>query len=111
MLPCTADSLIIGYTGEEMLDVNKNQATIYAHFVDNQLIYETSPFVKSKYLDERPKTPELGNKAPGRLGNYLGWKIVQNYMEQNPNINLQELMQTKDVQKIFMNSKYKPRNQ
>lgn len=110
LLPCTPDSLIIGYTAEQMEDVENNQGTIWAHFVENQLIYETSPFVKSKYLDERPKTPEIGNKAPGRIGNYLGWKIVQQFMEENPEVTLQQLMEIKDVQTIFTKSRYKPKN-
>lgn len=110
MLPCTPDSLIIGYTSEEIENVEKNQGTIWAHFVDKQLIYETNPFIKSRYLDERPKTPEVGNKAPGRLGNFLGWKIVQKYMKENPEVTLSQLMQTKDAQLILNNSKYKPQN-
>lgn len=110
LLPCTPDSLIIGYTAQEMEDVENNQGTIWAHFVENQLIYETSPFVKSKYLDERPKTPEIGNKAPGRIANYMGWKIVQQFMEENPEVSLKELMEIQDVQQIFSKSKFKPRN-
>jgi gliding motility-associated lipoprotein GldB len=110
LLPCTPDSLIIGYSAQQMEDVENNQGTIWAHFVDNQLLYETSPFVKSKYLDERPKTPEIGNKAPGRIGNYLGWKIVQQYMAENPGVTLKQLMDINDVQVIFSKSKYKPKN-
>lgn len=108
MLPCTSDSLIIGYTAEEVGGAYYNAGTIWSHFIENELLYETSPFVKNKYMEERPKTPEISNKAPGRMGVWLGWQIVRSYMDKNQEVTLPELMQTTDVQKIFIQSKYKP---
>jgi len=62
---------------------------------------------KKKYLDERPKVYEIGNKCPGRIGTWLGWEIVNKYMKVNQ-VDLQSLMIEKDAQKIFTLSNYKP---
>ena len=107
-MPDVPDSVLIGYSGEEMKDVEAHQQVVWAHFVENQLLYETSHFIKKKYLEERPKTLEIGDKAPGRIGIWLGWEIVKQFMEENPEISLPELMATDDAQKIFTQSKYKP---
>jgi hypothetical protein len=72
ILPYASDSLVIGYSGEEISDVKQNQDVIWAHFVEKQLLYETSHFTKKKYMDERPKTLEIGEKCPGRIGEWLG---------------------------------------
>lgn len=109
VLPGVQDSILIGYTSTELADVNAHQQIVWAHFVQNQLLYETSHFVKKKYMEERPKTLEIGNKAPGRIGVWLGWEIVKQYMKENPQITLAELMKIEDAQKIFTQSKYKPR--
>ncbi len=108
MIPNTPDSIIIGYTAEDMVNISDNQDLIWAHFVENQLLYESSHFVKKKYMDERPKTLEIGNKCPGRIGEWLGWEIVARYMDENPQENLENLMANQNVQEIFRQSKYKP---
>lgn len=108
MLPTTHDSLLIGYSGQELLEVNDHQNIVWAHFIENQLLYETNHFIKKKYMQERPKTLEIGNRAPGRIGVWLGWEIVREYMEENPETSLPELMKMTDVQNIFRQSGYKP---
>ncbi len=107
ILPTVSDSLLIGYSGEELRDVNQNQDVIWAHFVENQLLYETSHFTKKKYMDERPKTLEIGNKCPGRIGEWLGWEIVDKYMDEQQ-LTLPELMEISDARQVFMQSNYKP---
>jgi gliding motility-associated lipoprotein GldB len=108
IMPCTPDSLIIGYSGQELADVKHNEGKIWAHFIEKSLLYEKNPFLINKYLGERPSTPEIDAKAPGRLGAWVGWQIVRNYMEKNPDVTLPELMSNTDAQKIFNESKYKP---
>jgi gliding motility-associated lipoprotein GldB len=108
ILPDTPDSVLIGYSAEELSDVYENQEVIWAHFIENQLLYEKSHFIKKKYIDERPKTLEIGNKAPGRIGVWLGWEIVRRFMEENDQLKLPQLMEIDDAQRIFTQSKYKP---
>jgi hypothetical protein len=110
MLPCTPDSVILSYTAEDMVGVRDNAGTIWTHFLENDLLFETNHMVKKKYLDERPKTYEIGDKAPGRIGTYVGWDIVRSYMRQNSDITLQELMEESDPQKILNGSNYAPKN-
>ena len=108
-IPCTPDSLIIGYTAKEMEDINKNEHIIWANFLENDLLYETSHFMKNKFTGERPKTFEISQQCPGRIGIWVGWQIVKSYMENNPEVSLQELMEESDVQQIFSKAKYKPK--
>lgn len=108
-IPCTPDSLLIGYTAQEMKDINENEHIIWANFLENDLLYETSHFMKNKFIGERPKTFEISQQCPGRIGIWVGWQIVKSYMDKNPEVTLQELMETTDAQKIFSRSKYKPK--
>ena len=110
MLPCTPDSVLISYTSEEMAGLRTNAGTVWTHFLQNDLLFETNHMVKKKYLDERPKTYEIGDKAPGRIATYVGWDIVRSYMKRNPDVTLQELMNESDPQKILDGSNYAPKN-
>ncbi|TDI72404.1 MAG: gliding motility lipoprotein GldB [Bacteroidetes bacterium] len=107
ILPFTADSLLIGYSGKDLSDVKEHQEVIWAHFIEKQLLYENNHLIKKKYMDERPKTLEIGNDCPGRIGAWVGWEIVKKYMAVQQ-ITLPELMETSDAQQLFMQSRYKP---
>lgn len=108
MLPCVADSMLIGYSTKEMAGSQKYEELIWARFIEDQVLYATSHLVKQKYIAERPKTLEVGTDCPGRIGTWVGWQMVKDYMDENPNTTLPELMQTTDANKIFRESKYKP---
>ena len=60
------------------------------------------------YLNDGPFTAEVSQDAPGRLGVWLGWRIVESYMEHNEEVSLQELLAEGDAQKILELSFYKP---
>lgn len=109
IMPCTPDSLLIGYTAKEMSDINKNEHIIWANFLENDLLYETSHFMKNKFIGERPTTFEIGDNCPGRIGLWVGWQIVKSYMENNPQVSTKDLMDNIDVNLIFAKSKYKPK--
>jgi hypothetical protein len=109
MMPCTPDSIIMGYTSLQMNDVEKNMDLIWGHFIEKQLLYLKEKHEIQRYVGESPKVSVIGEKCPGRIGRYLGWQIVKTYMEKYPEITLQDLMKEKDALKIFKQSKYKPK--
>ena len=49
-----------------------------------------------------------GKESPGRLGLWVGWRIVDSYMTNNKDVTLIELMGEGDAQKILEESFYKP---
>lgn len=108
MMPCTSDEYIIGYTSAEILASYANEELIYSHFIENELFYETNPFEIRKYTGEAPFTDEISLDAPGRIGRWLGWNIVDDYRINN-NLSIQKLMAESDAQKIFRQSGYRPR--
>ncbi|MFL5730667.1 MAG: gliding motility lipoprotein GldB [Cytophagaceae bacterium] len=108
MLPQLPDSLLIMYTQKDLEGINENIDVIWGHFIQNKLLFETTPHLVEKYVGERPKVTEIGDKCPGRIGRWLGWQIVRKYMDKHPEVTLQDLMKDQDAQKIFRESKYKP---
>jgi gliding motility-associated lipoprotein GldB len=107
MMPCTSDEYIIGYTEKEIADSYANEEFIWSHFIENQLLFETNAFVIRKYTGEAPFTDEISMDAPGRLGRWIGWNIVDDYRF-NHSLSINELMEEKDADKIFRQSGYRP---
>lgn len=109
MVPCTADSVIMGYSGKEFADATVSEGVIWAHFLERKLLYSDIPSNITKYIDERPNIPEIDKNCPGRIGQWLGWQIVKAYREEK-GLSITELMKETDAQKILTQSKYRPRS-
>jgi hypothetical protein len=108
ILPCTADSVFIWYTADELKGAKENEDLIWARFIQDKILFSTNMIDKRNYLGERPFTIQVGEKCPGRIGQWVGWQIVKAYMKNHPEVTLPELMNTADAQKLFRESGYKP---
>ncbi len=82
--PCVADSTLLWYTAEEIDGARKYQELIWARFIQDKVLYSTSGEEKRNYLGERPVTIQVGEKCPGRIGQWVGWQIVKAYMKSHP---------------------------
>lgn len=110
ILPSTADSTLIGYSGAQMKWAQNFESDSWAYFLENNLLFETDYFKIQKYLAEAPFTPGLGiqNDSAPKLGLFLGWQIVKRYMDNQPDVTMQALMLERDPQKILNLAKYHP---
>ncbi|MBR1770329.1 MAG: hypothetical protein IJ748_07735 [Bacteroidales bacterium] len=107
LLPNYSLNTILRYDKEQMLWVEKNEEHIWAFIIQNKLLYDTD---RSKYLSliaEGPETKGLSN-SPARVGNYIGYKIVDAFMKEN-DISVDSLMKIKDNASILQHSNYKPK--
>lgn len=107
MMPEVADSLLIGYSDVQLTETYNAQDLVWAHFIDKQLLYETRPDVKERYMNERPFTAEIGARCPGAIGRWVGWRIVGRYFDKQTNPGITNLMANTDAKKLFQESGYK----
>ncbi|MBD2702730.1 gliding motility protein [Spirosoma sp. BT702] len=107
VLPELADSLIIGYSDKQLTETFNAQDLIWGHFIDNQLLFQTSPAIKQRYLNERPFTAEIGRDCPGAIGRWVGWRIVGLYHDEHKSVNIADLMRNANARQLFDQSGYK----
>jgi len=108
VMPNISDTLITGYSSAETKDIIDHEAVIWAGLLENEALYETSHVIKEKFLGERPKTYEIGENCPGRIGRWIGYRIVSEYMKKHPDVTLPQLMNDGNARKIFNESNYRP---
>ena len=108
MLPCVPDSVFIWYTPSEMNGSRENEDLIWKRFVESQVLFSTNHKTRQDYLGDRPVTIQVGEKCPGRIGQWVGWQIVKNYADKHQETPLPSLMSAGNAQKIFKESAYKP---
>jgi hypothetical protein len=108
MQPYAPDSLIIEYTSKQINACHDNAHLIWGYFVENKLFYDATRQSKTKYIQERPFVSDISQDCPGRIGYWVGWQIVDAYMQKKPEQTLQSVMNETDHQKLFQESRYKP---
>lgn len=109
LIPGKGDRLKIGYTPEQLDWCKANEKQIWEYFVSKKILYDTDPKLYTRFIQQAPFSKfylDLDQESPGKVGVYIGWQIVRNYMKKNP-VTLQELSVT-DYQEIFDKSNYKP---
>ncbi|RVU25075.1 hypothetical protein EOJ36_08705 [Sandaracinomonas limnophila] len=111
LIPEIPDSTLFGYTSKELSEVNQFQNQIWEHFIGNSLLYKSDSYTKTKYVGERPKTPEIGPSCPGSIGRWLGYTIVDHYQKNNTGKKLSDLMKMDDAQKILQESGYRGKSE
>ncbi|WP_186774400.1 hypothetical protein [Chitinophaga pinensis] len=109
VMPETADSIRLGYTKVQMDWCKDNEQLIWQFFVQQNLLYKADWQSNMHYMNDGPSTQGMPEDAPGRIGTFVGWRIVKEYMENHPEVTLQQLMEEKDAMKIFSQSKYRPK--
>lgn len=107
-LPFTPEYICIGYTDEQLKGCYKNEALIWNFFLNNEMLHTIDADIIKNYIGESPKTPELGDNAPGNIGTFAGLQIVKKFVEKYPGTTLAQLMKM-EPSDIYAQSKYKPR--
>ena len=99
---------VIGYTKEQWDWCVTWEKEIWNKIMDKRDLFKTESMVITSYLNDGPFTSEISQESPGRLGIWVGWRIIDSYMRHNEEVSLQELMKDGDAQKILERSFYKP---
>lgn len=108
LLPTTHDTLKIQYTKKQLEYCTQNEFNMWSYFAAQKLLYTTDQAEIMKFTSEGPFTTAFSKDSPPRVGYWIGWQIVKQYMKNNPEIGLEQLMNETDAQKILAKAKYKP---
>jgi len=109
VLPDVPDSIRLGYTKDQMDFCNDSEQMIWQFFVQQNLLYKSDWQSNMHFMNDGPSTQGMPEGSPGRIGSYVGWRIVKQYMKEHPDVTLQQLMENKDAMQIFSQSKYRPK--
>ena len=107
LVPYAKNFQLVGFTEKQFAESIEREAAIWDLFVQNSLLQSQENGVIKDYIGEAPKTSALGEAAPGNIGSFCGWQIVQKFMNKFPETTPQQLMTT-DAEVLFSKAKYKP---
>jgi hypothetical protein len=109
VLPDVPDSVRLGYSKDQLEWCFDSEQMVWQFFIQQNLLYKADWQSNMHFINDGPSTQGMPEGSPGRIGAFVGWRIVGQYMKQHPEVTLKQLMETKDAMKIFSQSKYRPK--
>lgn len=109
LVPDLADSTMMSWSSEDSEWAEQNEWSVWKEIANEKVMFQQRPFEINKWFTDGPFTgaTNVPQDSPPQLGIWLGWKIVRQYMEANPQVSLIMLMEEKDNHKIL--SAFKPK--
>lgn len=109
LLPHHPDSVITGYTAQQLDWCQDNEGLIWSHLLKNEDLNSLNPVVIQTYLGEAPFTQGLSQEySPGNLGAWVGWQIVKKFVASHRELDPQAVMKI-SAASILEQAKYKPK--
>ncbi len=100
VLPNEEDDVKFGCAKEELDWCIYNEQNIWKTIVKDQVLYSKDKARILQYITDGPFTKDMPRESPARVGVWLGWQIVRDYMSYNE-VTIEELIQQKSPKLIL----------
>jgi hypothetical protein len=108
MLPEATNEIIFGFTAKQMKFCMNNESQMWQYLVENNLLFSSDQLTIRKLTGDAPFTGYFTKESPGQAAIWIGFRIVEAYMNRNPAIKMEDMLRDTDVQKILEKAKYSP---
>lgn len=107
LLPEKSIDELLGYNQKQMKWSKANERAVWRTTIERKFLYSTEYLIISKYMDEASYTSLISPLCPGKIGAWLGLQIVDNFMKNNPQVEIATLI-SMDDHKLLEQSHYNP---
>lgn len=107
LLPGTNPALRFAFTDEQLKWCEENEFNMWKELVANQQLYSKKSEDVDRLLNDGPFTNGFPRESPGHVGEWIGYRMVRSYMEDNEDVTMAQLFQNTDARMVLKS--YKPR--
>ena len=107
--PEMPDSTKIRYSADEIAWAETQEENIWKELASQEVLFGDRRVEINKWIMDGPwtNTGNLPQDSPSRLGVWIGWQMVRDFMKENPDMTLRQLMEERSSQRIL--NAYNPR--
>ncbi len=100
-LPEVSNAILLRYSEDDYKWAQDNEVSFWKYLVDQNLLFKKDELMVANLLNDGPFTVGLPEKGPDRLGQYLGFRLVEEYVK-SKGCSPKELLDT-DYSEIITN--------
>lgn len=109
MQPEKDKHLLIGYTEKQYDWCANSEGEIWKFYNEQDLFYSKNYMEHTRHISDGPLTVGMPEGAPGNVGSWVGWQIVNHYVKNaDGKVSLTDLLATPPAT-ILAKSNYKPK--
>lgn len=82
----------LGYDDETYKWLLDNEKKLWDGLIEQKMLYDTSPTLIRKLTEPAPAAQIGGISAPGRVGRFIGYRIIDAYLRNKPDTPLDQLL-------------------
>ncbi len=118
MLPDKPDTVLWGYTGKQLEFCKKSEGEFWKYLINTKekntqtsgnILFSTDYMLQKRFLDDGPFTTVFSKESPARIGQWIGFKIVESFMQNNPDVTLNDLFSITSSKEIMSKARYNPK--
>ena len=91
MMPDQPDHLKVRYTEDEYDFALASEDDVWLYIMDMNWVYDTDMKLHLRWFGEAPTTVEITG-SPGRMGQFMGWQMVKQYMDKNEDATVESMI-------------------
>jgi len=107
-IPWVRDEYKIGYTLADLEWCLDNESSMWAYFIEHELLFASDPLMINRFVNDGPFTAPFHRESPSRTAIWMGWQIVRAYMNNRTNTDIHDLIEMQDSHAILRASAYRP---
>ncbi|MGV3637208.1 MAG: hypothetical protein ACO1NQ_06125 [Flavobacteriales bacterium] len=107
LLPETSPALKFAFTEEQLAWCEAHEYSIWKDLVAKDQLYSKKLEDIGRWMNDGPFTNGLPRESPGHLGEWVGYRMVKAYMDDNGDLTIPQLF-AQDDPRVILKS-YKPR--
>lgn len=106
LMPEESMNNLTGFSNEQLNWCISNENKMWETITQMQHLYSKEQSVITKYIGEAPYTSYFPQESPGKAATWIGYRIVESYMERNTKVSIQDLMYKMKSLDILKGSAY-----
>lgn len=108
LFPDLSDTLLWGFSESKLDFCVRNEKFMWVYLIENKLLFESDNFRINQFIEDAPFTKDFQQDSPGRAAIWIGYRIIEEYMNRNSHISWRGLMNETNFQRILNNARYNP---
>ena len=107
LLPKTDPDLKFAFSKQQLAWCEANEFEIWKNLVSNEKLFSKQADDIGRMMNDGPFTNGLPRESPGHIGEWIGYRMVTEYLKENPDVSFAQLIAIEDPKVIL--KFYKPK--
>ena len=107
LMPGTAPELKFAFSSDQLKWCANNEYQMWKDVVSKELLFSTDQGAIDRIMNDGPFTHGFPHESPGHVGEWIGYRMVMDYLKDHPDMTFAELFKQHDPRAVL--ARYKPR--